>query len=198
MRCARPQASAPDQVRHTWHLGIWCTAQLRANLAPMNARLGLAVLALASCGPRTPSSSAPLPALSAVAQETKTPTTDPTPGTATSSTLTIDECRSRPGEVLTDKGDGALHANGCPDNRRQLGQVRVGIENGLCCAPAVAAASSPSAPPAGKRSPCANDQSCNDDEAVSALWGKCTPLGVCECKPPFELNPRGRCQKTTK
>lgn len=54
----------------------------------------------------------------------------------------------------------------------------------------------PGAPPASsKRPPCTNDQSCNDDEAVSALWGKCTPLGTCECVAGFELNPRGRCQR---
>jgi hypothetical protein len=144
----------------------------------------------------------PLPAPSSVVEETKTPTTDPAPGTAASSTLTLDECRSRPGEVLTDKGDGALHEQGCPDGRRELGKVKVGVENGLCCAPAAtatpAAPAAPGAPPAGKRAPCATDQSCNDDESVSALWGKCTPLGVCECKPGFELNPRGRCQKAVK
>jgi hypothetical protein len=158
----------------------------------------LALLLLASCGSRARGSeSPPLPALSAVAEETKTPTTDPAPGTAASPSLSIDECRSRPGEVLTDKGDGALHAQGCPDGRQQLGQVRVGLENGLCCAPAVAA-TTPSGPPAAKRAPCANDQACNDDPSISSLWGKCTPLGVCECKPGFELNVRGRCQKPAK
>jgi hypothetical protein len=165
----------------------------------MKAALLLALVGLTSCGSRQqPSADAgtPLPSLSAVAEETKTPTTDPAPGTATSPTLTMDECRSRPGEVLTDKGDGALHAHGCPDGRQELGKVKVGIENGLCCAPAVA--TTPSAPPAAKRAPCANDQSCNDDESVSALWGKCTPQGVCDCKPGFELNPRGRCQKPAK
>jgi hypothetical protein len=164
----------------------------------MKPALALALVLLASCGSRARGGeSAPLPALSAVAEETKTPTTDPAPGTAASPTLTIDECRSRPGEVLTDKGDGALHAHGCPDGRQELGKVRVGIENGLCCAPAVAA-TTPSAAPAGKRAPCATDQACNDDESISSLWGKCTPLGVCECKPGFELNPRGRCQKPAK
>jgi len=67
--------------------------------------------------------------------------------------------------------------------------------------PAEAASSqAPSAPPppAGKRAPCASDQSCNDDESVSALWGKCTALGTCECVAGFELNPRGRCEKTLK
>ncbi|HEY6078627.1 MAG TPA: hypothetical protein VIW29_07480 [Polyangiaceae bacterium] len=159
-------------------------------------------LVLVACGQNAKpaeSSSAPLPALSAVADETQTPTTDAAPGTATSPTLTMDECRSQPGEVLTDKGDGSLHAQGCPDGRKELGKVRVGVENGLCCAPAAAAAPAPSpTPPAGKRAPCTTDQSCNDLESVSALWGKCTPLGVCECKPGFELNPRGRCQKAVK
>lgn len=64
--------------------------------------------------------------------------------------------------------------------------------------PAPPPATTGSAEPAGKRAPCANDQSCNDDESVSALWGKCTPLGTCECAPGFELNPRGRCQKPVK
>lgn len=161
-----------------------------------NAR-AFVLLLMVGCGPRTQPESAPLPAMSAVADETKTPSTDPAPGTAESTTLTMDECRSRPGEVLTDKGDGKLHAEGCPDGREKLGTVRVGLENGLCCAPAVAN-TPPSAPPAGKRAPCTTDQACNDDESVSALWGKCTALGVCECKPGFELNPRGRCQKPAK
>jgi hypothetical protein len=157
-----------------------------------------ALLLLASCGPQHPTSSAPLPALSAVADETKTPTSDPAPGTAASPTLTMDECRSRPGEVLTDKGDGSLHSQGCPDGRQELGHVRVGLENGLCCAPAASTTPPPSSPPAGKRAPCSSDQSCNNDESISALWGKCTPLGVCECKAGFALNPRGRCEKATK
>jgi hypothetical protein len=63
-------------------------------------------------------------------------------------------------------------------------------------APAPNAAPPP--PASGKRAPCANDQSCNDDESVSALWGKCTALGTCECVAGFELNPRGRCQRAVK
>jgi len=173
-----PQASW-SQLRHPGQMRSW---------------FGLLAVALLGCGhgapPASPGdSTAPLPALSAVAEELETPTSDAAPQSADSATLSMDECRSQPGEVLTDKGDGALHADGCPDGRKQLGKVRVGIENGLCCAPA----SSPAAP-ASKRSPCANDQSCNDDDSVSALWGKCTPLGVCECKPGFELSPRGRCK----
>jgi hypothetical protein len=49
-------------------------------------------------------------------------------------------------------------------------------------APAVAA-------PHGKRAPCSSDQACNDDPSVSALWGRCTELGVCECNEGFERNP---------
>jgi hypothetical protein len=166
----------------------------------MKTLLLAAVVALASCGRDAhPTSSAPLPALSAVSEETKTPASDPDPKSAESPTLTMDECRSVPGEVLTDKGDGALKTRGCPDGRKELGRVRVGIEDGLCCAPApTPAAPAAATPPAGKRPPCTNDQTCNDDESISALWGKCTPLGVCECKPGFELNPRGRCQKSLK
>ncbi len=50
--------------------------------------------------------------------------------------------------------------------------------------------------PAGKRAPCTlgADQTCNEDPSVSALWGRCTELGVCECQEGFALSPRGRCQ----
>jgi hypothetical protein len=44
----------------------------------------------------------------------------------------------------------------------------------------------PVAAPHGKRAPCSTDQSCNDDPSVSALWGRCTEMGVCECNEGFE------------
>lgn len=47
----------------------------------------------------------------------------------------------------------------------------------------------PVAAPHGKRAPCSTDQSCNEDPAVSALWGVCTELGVCECNEGFERSP---------
>lgn len=49
--------------------------------------------------------------------------------------------------------------------------------------------------PSGKRAPCTlgQDQTCNSDPKVSALWGKCLETGVCECLPGFELNPMGSC-----
>ena len=50
--------------------------------------------------------------------------------------------------------------------------------------------------PSGKRVPCTfgADQTCNDDPKVSSLWGRCTELGACECKPGFELGPSGYCR----
>jgi hypothetical protein len=53
------------------------------------------------------------------------------------------------------------------------------------------------APPqtSGKRPPCklGEDQACNDDPKVSALWGRCTEAGACECNAGFALTPWGRC-----
>ena len=49
--------------------------------------------------------------------------------------------------------------------------------------------SQPVAAPHGKRAPCSSDQSCNEDPAVSALWGHCTEMGVCECNEGFERSP---------
>lgn len=48
--------------------------------------------------------------------------------------------------------------------------------------------------PSGKRAPCTfgQDQTCNDDPKVSALWGRCTELGVCECQNGFELSPTSK------
>jgi hypothetical protein len=58
-------------------------------------------------------------------------------------------------------------------------------------APAEGAAepSPPVAAPHGKRAPCSTDQSCNEDPAVSSLWGRCTEMGICECNPGFERSP---------
>jgi hypothetical protein len=50
-------------------------------------------------------------------------------------------------------------------------------------------ANAPAGAPQGKRAPCTTDQSCNENTSVSALWGRCTPLGVCECKDGFERSP---------
>src|SRR6478609_11901070 len=65
-------------------------------------------------------------------------------------------------------------------------------------APAASAVPAP-APPRGKRAPCTNDQSCNRDPSVSALWGHCVKeTGVCECNTGFELEPGGHCQPLLK
>ena len=50
-------------------------------------------------------------------------------------------------------------------------------------------APAPGGAPQGKRAPCQSDQACNDDPSVSALWGRCTELGVCECNDGFERSP---------
>jgi hypothetical protein len=55
------------------------------------------------------------------------------------------------------------------------------------------AAEQPAGPPSAKRAPCDTDQSCNDDPAVSSLWGRCVE-SVCQCQPGFELMPWGRCK----
>lgn len=54
----------------------------------------------------------------------------------------------------------------------------------------------PAGAPRGKRAPCVlgQDQTCNGDPSVSALWGTCTASGTCECKPGFVLAPSGYCQ----
>jgi hypothetical protein len=39
------------------------------------------------------------------------------------------------------------------------------------------------------------DQTCNDNAAVSALWGSCGADGTCSCHSGFEVNPNtGRCR----
>jgi len=62
-------------------------------------------------------------------------------------------------------------------------------ENAETAAPSETGA--PSEAAHGKRAPCTlgADQSCNEDPKVSALWGHCTELGVCECKVGFERSP---------
>lgn len=56
----------------------------------------------------------------------------------------------------------------------------------------------PTSPPAasGKRVPCVfgQDQTCNGDPSISALWGKCTESGTCECNTGFVLAASGYCE----
>lgn len=152
--------------------------------------LALSLVACAAEGPPDPQAP-PLP--DAPGPSSATPSNAPVAAGADPPVgLSAEQCRSQSGEVLTDPGDGSLHTRGCPEGRTRLGSVRVGVEGGLCCALASAAA-----PAAGKRPPCTlgADQECNDEPAVSSLWGRCTELGVCECKPGFERSVEsGRCR----
>ena len=54
----------------------------------------------------------------------------------------------------------------------------------------------PAHAPSGKRAPCTfgADQTCNEDPRVSAIWGRCTEQGTCECNAGFELAPSGYCR----
>jgi hypothetical protein len=48
----------------------------------------------------------------------------------------------------------------------------------------------------GKACTFGQDQTCNDYEWVSALWGACQPDGSCVCRAGFEVNPAtGRCRQ---
>ncbi|HEY8946121.1 MAG TPA: hypothetical protein VIM73_17755 [Polyangiaceae bacterium] len=145
----------------------------------------LASISLTACERPAPAPPAPSPVQSAPPVATAPPQEEPS--------LTPDTCRAKGGGVVFDKGDGSLHREGCPDGRAKLGVVQLGIEGGLCCAEPSPIEQAPT----GKRAPCklGEDQSCNENPAVSALWGRCTELGVCECKPGFELNRiSGRCK----
>jgi hypothetical protein len=68
--------------------------------------------------------------------------------------------------------------------------VTITIAIGLALGACQRDSSTPTAP-SGKRAACTlgADQSCNEDPRVSALWGRCTELGVCECKAGFERSP---------
>ena len=47
--------------------------------------------------------------------------------------VTPEECRENGGTVIEDPGGGSTHREGCPEGRRWLAQVRVGLEGGICC-----------------------------------------------------------------
>ena len=50
---------------------------------------------------------------------------------------------------------------------------------------------------AGFRCTPGSDQTCNDDPAISSLWGRCNSDGVCSCGPGFAVGASGRCQLDT-
>jgi hypothetical protein len=76
------------------------------------------VLSLAACGGSKQPPSEP-------AQPTP-PATEPT-------AMTSDECTQQGGQVRGDIGDGKI---ACAEGERELGRVKLGIEGGVCCAPA--------------------------------------------------------------
>jgi hypothetical protein len=122
-------------------------------------------------------------------------------GTEPSRTLTPEACQARGGQVMTDPGDGSLRAKGCPEGGTLLGDVRIGLEGGLCCSVQAAGTSPVEGPsvgagPQGKRAPCTfgADQTCNADPAVSSIHGRCTEVGTCVCKAPAVLTPGGFCK----
>jgi hypothetical protein len=62
------------------------------------------------------------------------PTTETPPATEPAAVLTPDECVAKGGETIGDPGDGSTRRNGCPGGRTLLGNVKIGIEGGICCA----------------------------------------------------------------
>lgn len=48
--------------------------------------------------------------------------------------FTPEECAAKGGETIGDPGNGSTRRNGCPGGRRLLGNVKIGIEGGICCA----------------------------------------------------------------
>lgn len=47
--------------------------------------------------------------------------------------LTVEECEARGGTPHSDPGDGSTHRNGCPDSQEMIGNLKFGIEGGICC-----------------------------------------------------------------
>jgi hypothetical protein len=47
--------------------------------------------------------------------------------------LSAEQCEEKGGQVVGDIGDGSVFRNGCPGSGTLLGNVRTGIEGGICC-----------------------------------------------------------------
>ena len=75
-----------------------------------------------------------------------------------------------------DSGGGAMGSGGTGDGRNTGGAA--GSDAGFRCTPG-------------------SDQTCNDDPAISSLWGRCNSDGVCSCGPGFAVGASGRCQLDT-
>jgi hypothetical protein len=55
------------------------------------------------------------------------------PASGAGELLTPDQCASQGGEAIGDRGDGSTRRDGCPNSRKLLGNVKIGIEGGICC-----------------------------------------------------------------
>jgi hypothetical protein len=62
------------------------------------------------------------------------PATGEVPPTGEVPLLLPEECAAKGGETIGDPGDGSTQRNGCPGGRKLLGNVKTGIEGGICCA----------------------------------------------------------------
>jgi hypothetical protein len=63
--------------------------------------------------------------------ETPATATPPAPGSA--EMLTPAQCAAQGGDTIGDRGDGSTRRDGCPNGRKLLGNVKIGIEGGICC-----------------------------------------------------------------
>jgi hypothetical protein len=97
--------------------------------------LKMVLLALMSAPALGCSTSAEVPpAGPATASTGEVPAAGTASVTADAPLLTPDECTGKGAETIGDRGDGSTRRNGCPEGRKLLGNVRIGIEGGICCA----------------------------------------------------------------
>src|SRR5689334_6281749 len=74
------------------------------------------------------------PAGPSTATTGEAPGAGPAPAPGEAPWLTPDECTGKGAETIGDRGDGSTRRNGCPEGRKLLGNVKIGIEGGICCA----------------------------------------------------------------
>ena len=97
--------------------------------------LKMVLLAMMSAPALGCSTSAEVPATGPAQGGTgEAPAVGATPVTGNTPALTPEECTGKGAETIGDRGDGATLRDGCPAGRKLLGNVRIGIEGGICCA----------------------------------------------------------------
>ena len=97
--------------------------------------LTMVLLALTSAPALGCSTSAEVPpAGPSTATTGEAPGAGTAPVTGEAPSLTPDECTGKGAEMIGDRGDGATRRDGCPGGRKLLGNVKLGIEGGICCA----------------------------------------------------------------